>query len=327
MKRSAAPTNIRAKTPTYDEIRSFASRLQQDPTKVKECREIGQKLLSRVSNVDVRRKLAEEATLNARSMSNPDVSVASARCHALAQLWKIVISGAINFTERIKGGGKSKAKLNPKDILLPFRLLQACDSPDEAFDSVGLNIPKLSKPTVRKVLYYCLNMLADDDGAARDVEVDVLEMLNHLCSRTSHVESFSTKDDLHKVLSEIAIRLDISDDNGTGPSAFHVAARVFENLFASCISLGIEVHYLLDESIELVSSHFRRSIKSGEINMSDTYHHFYNVVTLLLNSHPEHAIGPMERKGKYILQFARRSFNTAAVSHRLALSKYFLAHM
>ena len=328
MKRCAPNPNGRIKTPEYDLIRSLATQLQQN-SKVTACREVGKKLLSRVNNVDVRRRLAEEATLKARHARhiNQDVSVVAARCFALAQLWKMIISGAINFVERISKGGKSKAKLNAEDIVLPFKLLQACDSPDEAFDNVGICVPKVSKSLVRKLLTYCLAMLADEKVVQMG-EVKLLEMLNHLCSRSTHVESFNSKIDLPNILSEIAVRLDFSGDGKTKPATMLEAAKAFETMFATCGSLGIQVHSLLEESLHLVFTYCKRYIKSGEVTlMSDIEGHFYNVVTILLDYHGDHMIGPMERKGRHIMKFARRCFPMAKGWHKYAISKYFLAHM
>jgi hypothetical protein len=342
MKRSAASHNNKqpkVRTPTYDKIRSLATQLQQD-AKITVRRDVGKSLFQLLSKDEVRQRLAEEATQNARA-NQGDLSVAASRCHALAQLWKVILCGAITFAESI-GHSKSKAKLNEEDINLPYNLLIQCDKPDEAFDSVGLGIEKLSKSTVRKLLIYCLKMLADENAVIL-AELKLLEMLHHLCSRVYHVGQFKLETDLPNVFDELSLRLETpssstEDSNSSSNNNKHThshgivcaAAKALDGLLVSCKSLGIQVHNsgLLQETIHLVSSWCRRQIKADKVNpSSDIVPYLFNAVATALECHPEHAIGPMKRDGRNILSYARRCYPNARSVQKTSLSNYLLAHM
>ena len=50
-------------------------------------------------------------------------------------------------------------------------------------------------------------------------------------------------------------------------------------------------------------------------------------IAILLELHPEHAMGPITRHGKAILSFCRRCYKMASGVHKDALNNYLLAHM
>ena len=162
----------------YEQIKRLSNELRNE-TKAKARRDKGTSLRDLLSKTETRRRLALEAT--PKLVGPDDPSIAAKRRHALSGLWSMVILSAINSVISLKNS-KSKTKLQQSDIELPYRLLISSDQPDATFDDAGLDIPTLPKKTVRSVLTYCLNMLADED-AIEVVEMGLLEMLNHMCSR------------------------------------------------------------------------------------------------------------------------------------------------
>jgi hypothetical protein len=310
------------KTPTYDKIRSLATQLGRE-TKVKARRETGEKLHQLLSKDDVRRKLAAEATPT-RTRSD-DLSVGASRCIALAQLWTLVITGAIGSAKSLSLG-KSKAKPSREDVTLPHRLLVSCDKPDEAFDNEGLGIPKLSRKTVRSVLTYCLNMLADED-AMEFAEVELLDMLNHMCSRVEYVGHFKYYSDFSNIMSELSQRLtpEIEEHNH---EVFYHSAKALDNLFAICQVLGIQMHLFVPDTIDIISLWCKRYIHNNTSKpSSNVLPHFYNTIKSILYCHPDHSIGPMRRCGRSILSYCKRCYPSATGVHKDALNNYLLAHL
>jgi hypothetical protein len=309
------------KTPTYNRIRDLAFELQKE-TKVKRRRDVGEQLLGMISKDDVRKKLAMEATPS--SVGRGELSMAAARCNALSKLWTLIIHGAISAAESI-GMGNSKAKLTLDDITLPHKLLKHCSKPDEAFEE-GIATPKLSKKTVRHALKFCLNMLTDD-AAIELGEVQILEMLNHMVSRVEYVGNFKHTTDLANILSELSWRLE-PEMEARNYIVFLQASQCLDSLFRSCKTLGIQVHHLLSDSIELVSNWCKEHIKANTVKASsDVLSSFFGAVTSLLQWHPEYAIGPMKRYGRAILSFCRRCYPAANGPQKYALNEYLLAHM
>jgi hypothetical protein len=313
-----------SKTPTYNNIKNLAIKLQQE-TKVKARRDVGLELLSAVSKDDVRKKLASEASPQRASSRTDELSVAAQRCQALSQLWVIIIQGSIKAAETIRLGGK---KLYAEDITLPFRLLVQCDKPDEAFDGTGLGIPKLSRKTIRATLNYCLAIL-DDESAVNLAEAEMLEMLNYICSRVEYVANFKHGTDLTNILSELGKRLESSVLETQIHSVFLHAARAFDNLITSCKTLGIEMHDFLPDIIVLVSDWCKAKTKSENDKScnSDILTHFFNAITSLLECHPEHSIGLMRRHGRALLSYVKRCYKMAHGVQKTALNNYLLAHM
>jgi hypothetical protein len=309
-------------TPTYDQIRKLATQLQQE-TKVKARREIGEKLHGLLSKEDVRRRLAMEAT-PARTRPDDD-SVAATRCRALSQLWTVIIHGAISVAQS-NGTGKSKSKRTLEDVTLPKRLLVCCDKPDEAFDNDGLGIPKLNRKTVRNILKYCLSMLEDEDATAL-AEIELLDMLNHMCSRVEYVGYFKYHSDFSNILDELSHRLTSEVEEENQNSFFH-AAKAFDSLFGTCKNLGIQMHFYLSDSMEIISAWCKGHIHGNTVKpTSNVLPHFYSAMASFLYSHPEHAIGPMKRHGRPILSYCKRCYPSAAGVNKDALNNYLLAHL
>ena len=308
--------------PTYDRIRNLATQLRRE-TRVTKRREIGEELVRLLSKDDVRRKLATEATPEAVGPDEP--SMAASRCHTLSQLWVLVIHGAISVAESISQG-KGRVKRTLQDLTLPWKLLVCCDKRDEAFESEGLGIPKLSRKTIRSVLQYCLNMLADDE-AVELAEIELLDMLNHMCSRADYVGFFKFHSDFSNILSELSHRLS-PEDEAKNEDAYFRAAKVFDSLFKTCRELGIQMNLFIADSMAIIHKWCKGHIRGGTMKpTSPIIYHFYNTMASILYANPEESIGSMKQYGRAILRVCKRCYSAATPVNKDALNNYLLAHL
>lgn len=233
--------------------------------------------------------------------------------------------GAISVAKSISTG-KSKAKMALEDVTLPHKLLVSCDKPDEAFDNEGLGIPKLNRKTVRTCLLYCLNFLADDE-VVELAEVELLNMLNHMCSRVEYVGFFKYHTDFQSILDELSHRLD-PEVEAANPNVFRHAAKALDSLFGTCKLLGIQMHIFLPDTMVLISEWCKYHIHQHTVRASSiVLPHLYSAMTSLLYSHPDHAIGPMKRCGRSILSYCKRCYPSATGNNKDALNSYLLAHL
>lgn len=321
------------RTPTYDQIRSLASQLQQ-ANAVTKRREVGHRLEELLSNYDVRKKLAAEAgpPTTDRRHRNDDLSSTAQRCHALSQLWTTVLTAAFGAVNRTFTSPKTKLTLD--DIRLPHKLLQAAGQPDEAFDDTDgsttpiTGIPKLSKKIVRNTLKFCLEMLESERVAnIPGGEVLMLEMLVHLCSKPEYVGQFKWLTDFERVMSEITVRMTPKVEQEEG-HAFDVAVKAFDALLLTCHHLGIQMHMFISENLKLVSEWCATHLKEGSFNANSAARpYLFNAVAVMLYSHPDHAIGPMKRHGQNVIRFCKRAYSNATGIHLEAMNNYLLAHL
>jgi hypothetical protein len=320
------------RTPTYDQIRSLASQLQQ-ANAVTRRRELGHRLEELLANYDVRRRLAAEAAPPATGgrQRTDDLSPPAKRCHALSQLWTAVLTAAFGAVTRTFTSPKTKLTLD--DIRLPHRLLQAAGQPDGAFeDADGMTrvtgIPRLSKKVLRNTLKFCLDMLESERVAnVPGGEVLMLEMLAHLCSKPDYVAQFKWLADFERVMSEITLRMTPKVEREEG-QAFDIAVKAFDALLQSCHHLGIDMHMFVSDNLKLVSEWCSGHLKEGSFNANSAARpHMLNAVAVVLYSHPDHAIGPMKRYGRQVVRFCKRAYANATGIHLEAMNNYLLAHL
>jgi hypothetical protein len=321
------------RTPTYDQIRSLSSQLQQ-ANSVTKRRELGQALENLLSNYEVRKRLAAEATPpvpgRGRRRSG-DLSPTAKKCHALSQLWTAVLTAAFGAVTRTFASPKTKITLD--DIRLPHKLLQAASQPDGTFDDADgttkvTGIPKLSRKIVRNALKYCLEMLESERVAnVPGGEVFMLEMLVHLCSKPEYVGHFKWSTDFERVLSETTLRMAPKVEREES-HAFDTAVKAFDGLLQTCHHLGIEMHMFVSDNLKIVSEWCTLHVKESSFNANSSARpHMFNATAVMLYSHPDHAIGPMKRYGRSILRFCRRAYTNATGIHLEAMNHYLLAHM
>ena len=307
----------------YEQIKQLAEQFRKE-TRVKPRRELGGKLLAQLSKEDVRRRLALEAT--PASTEPGDFSVAAQRCIALSEFWTLIMKGVI-IVAQSTGSGKKDRKKNYDDVTLPKKLLVCCDTPDQV-DNDGIAIPRFNRKMVRNILKYCLNQL-DDEESVELAEVEMLDMLNHMCSRPEYVGNFKYHADFQRILDELSERLTVNVEEENN-AVFVCAARVFCSLFETSRKLGIQVHVFLPDCIGIISgwceNHSSMTARHGSSSTS-AIPHFFNALASLIYSHPEHAIGPIKRYGRNILRFCKRSYPNADALNKDALNHYLLAHL
>eukprot|EP00980_Cylindrotheca_fusiformis_P018824 scaffold6276_cov138-Cylindrotheca_fusiformis.AAC.11 len=298
----------------YTRITKLAGQLQKG--KVTDRRKHGQQLLELLTKKEIRRKIALEAAPDHAGPDDP--SVCATQCHAISQLWTVTLVAAIGSVQSFQTG---KAKISAADVQLPYKLLIACDEPDEVFDDTGLAIPKLSKKTVRAVLNYCLNML-NDDKAVELCEVDLLSMLKHMCSRPEYV-GFFTKKFFTSILGEISERLGIEVEEDK-PHIFLQAAEALDSLFRTCRTLGIQMNSFTTGVLEIVAEWCKNSLHRESVRIT-AIGYFYNTAASILFSHPDTSIGPMKRCGRPILSYCKRCYSATSALEKDALNNYVLA--
>jgi hypothetical protein len=139
------------------------------------------------------------------------------RRRALNVLWGLIVRNSVLAIREVSSDENNKrrrvsTKLNLADVMLPYRLVRLCDaaftrivgatvasantttSPNNAMvplEYAELRLPcSLGRGERELVLEYCLSMLNSQE--ALDVaEVDLLEMLNYLCSRKEYLNELN----------------------------------------------------------------------------------------------------------------------------------------
>jgi hypothetical protein len=310
------------KNSTYDKIKALANQLRGE-SKVQQRRKIGQELVHLLTKKEVRRKLAQESTPSRASSDDPSLN--ANKCIAMAQLWTMTISATMGAVHKIRSG-KSKAKLTEADILMPHKILIACDEPDETFDEGSLAILKLPKKAIRSILVYCLNMLADEE-AIEICEAELLEMLKHLCSRHEYVAFFQKKY-FAAILDELSHRL-THEMEKRSPLVFFKAAEILDSLFQTCRSLGIQMNPFVSDTIQLIAEFCRYHIHQDSWGKSRSIAGpLYNSLASILFSDPETSIGPLKRSGRALVAYWKKVYPLISTSSaKDALINFMLAYM
>jgi hypothetical protein len=304
----------------YDKITSLTGQLSNSSKTLTRRREIAKELEQQLSNHDVRRRLAIEASPKERI---DGFSIAARRCQVLSMLWSNALIRCIIMTKEIFA---SKGKCTIDDIRLPDKILRASSQPDDAFDSNGLGIPKLSKKSVRNALKFCLEML-QNEKLPNGGEQILMDMLAFLCSKSEYMGCFKYAVDFRNILSEVFYRLTRQDDMVT-PLIFETASKAFGNFFSSCNRSGIEVHSFISDSLEIVSEWCKINIERNTVNSSScSRQYFFDAIAIMLCSHPDHSIGPIKRYGRPILRYCKKAYATAQGFHKEALNRYILANL
>ena len=304
----------------YNKIVSLTRQLSDGGSNVTRRREIVKELEELLSNHDVRKRLAIEISPRDRV---DGFSIAARRCQVLSMLWSNALSRCVYLAKEII---QSKAITKIEDIRVPDRILRASSQPDDAFDSNGLGIPKLSNKSVRNALKFCLEIL-QSESVPKGGEQILMDMLAFLCSKDEYVGCFKYAVDFRNVLSEIFFRLTKQDDM-VSPMIFESASKAFSNFFSTCSRLGIEVHTFISDSLDITADWCKINMQRNTVNSSSSSRqHFFNAIACMLCSHPDHSIGPIKRYGRHILRYCKRAYATAQGFHKEALNRYILAHL
>ena len=294
---------------TYLEIRALANELNS--TKVRDRRAAGEQLQQRLSRVEVRQRLAQEAQGNSQ---------------ALAEMWGLILMNAIVSVQKMIG--KTSTKVTATDLLLPFKLLRCCNLDDTNNNNNNMYqesaSSKLSRKTTKLVFSYCYDLL-QDDNALELAEVHVLEMMAYLCARKEYVAYMRPHVEMHAVVQQVEMRLTSTDDDVRPPVVVVTAGQIFENLLTTSKALGVGMHLLLPGCIKMLAIWCANNRNTNRTAVG--FSHIFRGLSALLSSDPEQAIAPLTRHGRPILSFAKRRYSFANGKDRNALEEYFLAHL
>ena len=199
---NAAASNTPSVGSTYRVILRLAQQLRTEK-KLTDRRHAGKELLSMLADAKVRSKLHREAkSANSQSSSTKE---------AISSLWKVVIRNALYAAETSVESSSASTKkqqrvLQPDEIMLPFKLLRRSEDTrlEEDISHMLMSPDLLSGKEVLDLLNFCLNML-NDDQALQLLELDLLEMLSHLCSRPEYVVRTSFFSNIIKISAEILL--------------------------------------------------------------------------------------------------------------------------
>jgi hypothetical protein len=311
--------------PVYNEIRALRTQLDEAAA-VKKSRAASERLLVMLSDPDVRRRLAAEATPDNLP---PGRSLTAIRRVALSEMWRALIQSAVTSVHLIARRGKSK--LTNQDVRFPFKLLELCDKPDEVFDEATC---KLGREQTKLLCSYCMTMLDDEQTLLIDgAEKTLLTMLAYICSRREFVAYFRPEQHISAILEEVEKRLitsDGEDESSFPPEIVKIAAKVFGNLLATCQDLGIGLHLILPGTIKLVATWCQQNEEERSFLEETVY--LLSGASILLRSDPDLAIAPLSRHGRPILKLVKRSLGNldlqkASKPYVAALTEYLLRYL
>jgi hypothetical protein len=311
---------------TYRKIRSIAKQLLEEKS-VKERRLAGKELETLLENHGNRCKLASEATPPAHKRGRVSINVAQR--NALAEVWRFVIQNALLASRKTVLATTKKVKVTADDVNLPWKLLRLCSKVDEEFGSPP-NVPTLSRNETKLLTKYCLAMLENDD-ALRLAEVNLLEMLDHICSRREFVAYFKPQSEIRDILQEVERRINSPiDDLSVGPAASMTASKIFKNLMYTASDLGVGMHLVLPGCVKMVAewcaSHSATDI-SVAINKVELPF-LLSGIACLLRSEPEQSVAPLTRHGRPFMRLAMRYYRACPQGERQGpLMEYFSSHL
>jgi hypothetical protein len=243
--------------------------------------------------------------------------------HALSAVWGMIIKASLIACDKALNAKKSTARTyNAEDIVMPYYILLRIDDFAKLADTDGL----LSGQQVRELLTYCLN-LRGNDVAMTSAGMDIMKMLEFLCSRPDFVIHFRIEPHMENILSELQEPL----ANPERDPYFEGSAKVFAALMHTAKTLGMGLHSLIPRCLEVVGAwcggrldaiHSVRA--SGIIGVE----HMFAAAACILSSHPEHAIYALSERGSDILSLARQCYSiSTSKKAKESIIDYFLAHL
>ena len=334
---------------TYSKVRALAQQLLDD-TAITRRREAGEKLQRMLSTPEVRRRLAAEAKPKSRGSAplSPAATMA-AKQEALANMWRFIVQNTILAVQNISA--KKTPKMKESDILIPFKIIQCCDLPDETRDYTSSSFlgsmrcsisssSKLSKRETRLVADYCMEMLTlpnKNDAhieAKRAAEGQMLEMMSYICSRREYVAHFRPHREIQTILEEVVIKRFHNDDADLGGEyndemKIRGAAKIFDSLIKTCIQLGIGMNVLVPRCAFFVAewcARMNQDAVSVHRHCSELSY-LIRGLTTLMRSCMEQSISPLKRYGRTILSFAKRRYAHADAVQQHVLNEFFLCYL
>ena len=241
---------------------------------------------------------------------------------ALSAVWATILRAAVVAAERATS--KKGAKYTKEDIAVPYYMLLRLDEFSKFVKMDSL----LSTQQVRELLGYCVSLLSDEK-ACEVAEAELLNMLEHMCSRPDYVAHFRVHSEMENILAELEPRL----ENPGSAAQFGSCAKVFYTLFATAKMLGIGMQRLMTRCLDMMECWCKdglRAIYASEVKLMDIVglDYMFGAAAAILSRHPEHAIFDLSTKGSSFLKLAKKCYpNAATKRNKEALIEYFLAHL
>lgn len=239
---------------------------------------------------------------------------------ALSAVWTMIIRASLVACD--KALNKKTKTYNAEDIVMPYFMLLRLDD----FAKFANTDSLLSCQPVRELLQYCLNLLQNDVAMA-SAGIEIMSMLEFMCSRPDFVVHFRADTHMENILSELQDPL----ANPEKDPYFEGSAKVFAALMHTAKTLGMGLHSLIPKCLEVVGTwcegrlnaiHLVRA--SGIIGVE----HMFAAAASILSSHPEHAIYALSDCGSDILSLANQCYSIATSKKaKESIIDYFLAHL
>lgn len=240
---------------------------------------------------------------------------------ALSAVWTTILRVAVVAAE--KGTTKKGTRYTKEDVAVPYYMLLRLDE----FSKFAKTDSLLDTQQVRELLGYCVSLLSDEN-ACEVAEAELLNMLEHMCSRPDYVAHFRAHNEMENILAELEQRLEKPDS-----AQFESSAKVFYSLLTTAKTLGIGMQRLLPRCLDMMDGWCKdslRAIRASEVKWMDIagLDHMFGAAAAILSCHPEHAIFDLSTKGTNFLRLAKKCYpNAATKRNKEALIEYFLAHL
>lgn len=248
---------------------------------------------------------------------------------ALSAVWTMIIKAALFSAAK---ASKKSNKYVKEDVLFPYYMLVRLDE----FAKFANTDSLLATKEVKELLTYCLNLLAIE-GALNVAEADLMNMLEHMCSRPDYVAHFRSDREIQNILSELEVRLAMISKPKKGQQRehqfFEKAAKALATLLNTVKSLGTGMQMLIPSVLTVIDTWCRdylHRIRFENLRTSEILgvEHMFGAAAAILSSHPEHAIFELSVRGRGTFKLAKKCYlNEASKKNKEALIEYFLAHL
>eukprot|EP00977_Amphora_coffeiformis_P010156 scaffold2363_cov159-Amphora_coffeaeformis.AAC.18 len=308
----------------FNDITTLARNMVEE-SKLTSRREASRRLYDKLSDPNIRYKLATEAPT----------------FKALQSVWELIVTNTILGAQKIHQ--KTAAGIKSNDINITFQLIQLSDRrySDEVYATAAKHPetpPEMARyreavllgsKVVRQVLNFCFELL-EDERACESSENQILRMVAGMLAQTGYVRSFKSESEMQVVLEDMEKRILDYDDHI--PYNIQLsAAEVFRNLLRTAtVDLAMDLPVLVASSVKMVAAFCARAVAEADVRLStlNIFLPLLDGITCMMRVNPEQACEPMKRHGRVILKFAKKVYRQSLDRHqRDIVHDYFLAHL
>jgi hypothetical protein len=281
----------------------------KDPS-VKDVRNGVLQLLQLFKRETFRAKLAEEAG---------NSSVVAIKRKAVSLLWKNVLFVAMYAIKSIWS-----KKPQPEEYEY-FSSLLMIYSPSADSDESDVH-PRLSLEIIGKVKDFAFSTF-EHDSILEVAESKILQMLLSICSRSDFVGAFR-RDDFEAIMDILEPRLDVTKarEENLSRDTVEAAAKLLEALIKTSAALGISMHDHISECMYWATQRCLDHVKTDHTTRT-TAVTMFKMISTVMRSEPDQAIGPLGIYGGRMLSVARQLFSLVDDADREALIDYLIAHL